>query len=431
MKHFTYDDRLVIQRGLTLGWNFSRIAAEIGKDRTSVSREIRAHLRYDGKKPARSRCIFRHECIFEDRSLCPVPECPKRVCSVVCSMCAQYCDRYEPEICPKLLKPPYVCNGCSDRGGNNCLLQTRLYFADHAQKIYRQTLTDSRAGISLSEDEFRFLTDNIVPLIRNGVSVPVVYDAYADRMPVSIRTLYDYIDKGYFDAGNLDLHRKVRRKSSRQKSGPVLHVDKKCHVGRTYADFLAFMNVYPNYKISEMDTVEGRKGGKVILTIFLRECSLQLMFLRDTKTAAGVSDAFVWLREALDVEFAWIFDVILVDRGTEFTDPTAIEIDHRSGEVLCNVFYCDPQQTNQKSRCERNHEFIRYILPKGSSFDDLTKDDVTLMMNHINSLPRASLNARSPYQVFENKYGKETAAKLGLKYIPLEELCLTPELLKK
>lgn len=431
MKHFTYDDRLLIQRGLTLGWSFSRIAAEIGKDRTSVSREIRAHLRYDGKKPARSRCKFRYECIFEDPSQCPAPLCPKRVCSLQCSQCAQYCDRYEPEICLKLLKPPYVCNGCGDRGGNNCLLATRMYFADHAHRMYKQMLSESRAGISLSENELLFIEDNIIPLIKNGISVPVAYEYFADQMPVSLRTLYDYIDKGFFDAGNLDLHRKVQRKQTRQKSGPVLHVDKKCHVGRTYADFLEHLEEHPNSKVSEMDTVEGTKGGKVILTIFLRDCSVQLMFLRDTKTAAAVAAAYAHLREVMGDSFSCVFEVILVDRGTEFTDPSSIEIDQDTGEFQCNVFYCDPQQTNQKSRCERNHEFIRYILPKGSSFDDLTQDDVTLMMNHINSLPRASLNARSPYQVFEDKYGNETAAKLSLKYIPLNELCLTPELIKK
>ena len=265
----------------------------------------------------------------------------------------------------------------------------------------------------------------------NGYSSFVAYEYYADQMPVSLRTLYDYIDKGYFDAGNLDLHRKVQRKQPRQKSGPVLHVDKKCHVGRTYADFLDHLEKHPDAKVSEMDTVEGTKGGKVILTIFLRDCSVQLMLLRETKTAAGVAAAYSHLREMMGDSFSNVFEVILVDRGTEFTDPSSIEVDQDTGEFQCNVFYCDPQQTNQKSRCERNHEFIRYILPKGSSFDDLTQDDVTLMMNHINSLPRASLNARSPYQVFEDKYGSETAAKLGLKYIPLNELCLTPELIKK
>lgn len=430
MKHFTYDDRLLIQRGLTLGWSFSRIASEINKDRTSISREIRAHIRYDGQKPARSRCKFRYECIFEDPSQCPAPRCLKKVCSLVCAQCAQYCDKYEPEICPRLLKPPYCCNGCGDRGGS-CHLSTRMYYADYAHSMYKQTLSESRVGISLSESELQFIADNVIPLIKNGVSVPVAYEYYADQMPVSQRTLYDYIDKGYFDAGNLDLHRKVQRKKSRHKSGPVLHVDKKCHVGRTYADFLAYLEEHPNVNVSEMDTVEGTKGGKVILTIFFRDCGLQLMILRDTKTAAAVADTYVHLRAAMGSTFSKVFKVILADRGTEFTDPSSIEIDQETGEFQCNVFYCDPQQTNQKSRCERNHEFIRYILPKGSSFDDLTQDDVTLMMNHINSLPRASLNARSPYQVFKDKYGSETAAKLGLKYIPLNELCLTPELIKK
>lgn len=431
MKHFTYDDRLIIQRGLTIGQSFTEIANTLGKNRTSVSREVQSHLRYDGKKPARSRCKFRKDCIFDNPSQCPAPTCPKRVCSTVCSECAKYCDRFEPEICPKLNKPPYVCNGCADRGGNNCLLQTRLYNAEYAQNMYKHTLSDSRSGISLSKEEFKFIEDNIIPLIRNGVSVPVAYESYADRMPVSIRTLYEYIDKGCFDARNIDLRRKVRRKSTRQKSGPVLHVDKKCHIGRTYADFLVFMQKHPDASVSEMDTVEGRKGGKVILTIFLREFGLQLMFLRESKTAAEVGGAYLTLREILGDSFCSIFEVILTDRGTEFTDPVSIEFDSQTGEMFCNVFYCDPQQTNQKSRCERNHELIRYILPKGTSFDELTQDDISLVMNNVNSLPRASLNAKSPYQLFEKKYGIETAAKLGLKYIPLEELCLTTALLKK
>ena len=430
MKHFTFDDRLILQRGLTLGQSFTQIASAIGKDRTSISREIRAHLRVDGKKPARSRCKYRHDCIFEDTSQCPAPKCSKRACSVVCSQCAQYCDRYEPEICPKLLKPPYVCNGCKDRGGN-CLLQTRMYFAEHAHSLYKQTLSESRSGISLSVEEFQFIADNVIPLIKQGVSVPVVYDAYADRMPVSTRTLYDYIDKGYFAAGNLDLHRKVRRKPSRKKSGPILHVDKKCHIGRTYADFLAYLEEHPDAKVSEMDTVEGRKGGKVILTIFLRDFKLQLMYLRDTKTARDVSAAFSSLRKDLAIEFWFVFEVILTDRGTEFSDPSSIELNPDIGMTDCHIFYCDPQQTNQKSCCERNHEFIRYILPKGSSFDDLTQEDVSLMMNHINSLPRASLNAKSPYQEFVSLYGIQLAESLGLKHIPLEELCLTPELLNR
>ena len=428
MKQFTFDDRLLIQKGLTINKNFSQIAKDLGKNRTSVSREVQSHAQVQGK-PARSKCKYQKECIFKDKSLCPVPNCTKRACSIACARCADYCDRYEPIICPRLLRPPYVCNGCMNRA--TCYLLKRFYDAGHAHNEYRQMLSDSRAGISLTREQLQYIADTVIPLIRRGVSLPVAYGEYRDSMPVSMRTLYDYISKGVFDIDNTDLRRKVRRRSNRKKSGPLLHVDKKCHVGRTYADFLSFIAENPDFSICEMDTVEGKKGGKVILTIFLRNCDLQLMFLRDSKTATEVSAAYDSLRESLADDFLDIFRVILADRGTEFTDPGAIEMNPVTGEYDCNVFYCDPQQTNQKSRCERNHEYIRYILPKGSSFDELTPADIKLVMNHINSMPRGKLNAKSPVQVFTSLYGEEITAKLGLRYVPLEQLCLTPELLRK
>ncbi len=428
MKQFTYDDRLQIQKDLTLNRNFSQIAKDLGKNRTTVSREVQSHTQEKGK-PARSKCVHQKECIFEDKSLCPVPNCTKRACSIACSKCAEHCDRYEPIICPRLLRPPYVCNGCADRA--NCFLLKRFYYAEQAHEEYRLTLSDSRAGICLTREQLQHIEATVIPLIRNGVSLPVAYSEYADSMPVSMRTIYDYISKGVFNIDNTDLRRKVFRKPNRKKSGPILHVDKKCHVGRTYADFLAFTKDNPDFAICEMDTVEGKKGGKVILTIFLRSCDLQIMFLRNAKMAAEVSAAYDSLREKLGDAFVDILRVILADRGTEFSDPGSIEMNPQTGEYDCNVFYCDPQQTNQKSRCERNHEYIRYILPKGRSFDDLTQDDIDLVMNHVNSMPRGKLNAKAPVQVFLSLYGEELAARLGLKYVPLEQLYLKPGLLHK
>lgn len=428
MKQFTYDDRLMIQKKLTLNMTFSQIARDLGKNRTSVSREVQAHLRVKGN-PARSKCKHQKECIFADKSDCPSPECNKRVCSIACAKCATYCERYEPIICPRLLRPPYVCNGCIDRA--NCHLMKRYYDAMFAHEEYRKILSNSRAGISLTDEQIQYIAETVIPLIRHGVSLPVAYGEYKDSMPVSMRTIYGYIAKGVFDIDLADLRRTVQRRPNRRKSGPVLHVDKKCHVGRTYAEFLAFVEEHPNYHVCEMDTVEGKKGGKVILTIFLRECDVQLMFLRDSKTAAEVSAAYKSLRKDLGDDFRHIFRVVLADRGTEFSDPGAVEMDPETGEYDVNVFYCDPQQTNQKSRCERNHEYIRYILPKGSSFDGLTQDDIDLVMNNVNSMPRGKLNAMSPYEKFISLYGEELAAKLGLKYVPIKDLELTPKLLQK
>ncbi|MBB6630794.1 hypothetical protein H7D64_04675 [Clostridium algidicarnis] len=46
----------------------------------------------------------------------------------------------------------------------------------------------------------------------------------------------------------------------------------------------------------------------------------------------------------------------------------------------------------QKPHVEKNHEYIRYVIPKGISFNNRTQEDITLMINHINSTARASLN---------------------------------------
>jgi len=429
MKHLTLDDRIQIQRFITVNKSFTEIATTIGKNRTTISREIQSYAKYEGKR-SRSKCKFK--CIFKNRDQCPAPHCGKSKCSVACSQCAPYCDKYEPIVCSKLTKPPYVCNGC-DKRGNGCLLEKRLYDAEYAHKQYKKTLKESREGISLSEEDLKLISDNIIPLVQNGVSISTAYYSCADIMPVSDRTIYDYIDKGVFDnVGNMDLRRKVRRKPFRKKSGPQLHVDKHCYIKRTYADFLHYMDQHTDINVCEMDSVEGRKGGKVLLTIFFRNCDLQLMYLRDSNTSATVTSVFSNLKRILgDEDFKKLFPVLLGDRGTEFTNHQAIEINPSTGEKLCNVFYCDPQQTNQKSRCERNHEYIRYIIPKGTSIDDYTESDINLLMNNVNSMPRGNLNVMCPIQRFTELYGQEIASKLGLKYIPLKELLLKPELLKK
>lgn len=426
MKHLTFDDRVRIQRALTIGRNFTEIAAEIGKDRSTVSREIRNNFEFHGKK-TRSSCI--HKCIFDDPSDCPAPYCKKSKCSIACSQCAPYCDRYESAVCSKLTRPPYVCNGCADRA--NCMLTKRMYNAEFAQKKYRNGLRESREGISLSENDIQHIEETIIPLIKQGISLPTAYDAFADSMPVSIKTIYNYISKGVFSIGNIDLRRTVQRKPYRKKSGPVLHIDKRCHVGRTYADFQLYLKEHPGINVCEMDTVEGKKGGKVILTIFFRNCDLQLMYLRSANTAKSVTEIFRHLRRTLGARYREIFPLVLTDRGSEFTDPQSIELDTRTLETVTRMFYCDPLQTNQKSRCERNHEYIRYIIPQSTALDPFSQEEIRNVMNHVNSMPRPGLNGKTPYDVFVSIYGQDIAGILGLEGIPLDKLCLKPALLKK
>ena len=172
-------------------------------------------------------------------------------------------------------------------------------------------------------------------------------------------------------------------------------------------------------------------GGQAILTVFFTTCDLQLMFLRERNTSASVTEVFKKLRQALGTEgYCRLFQVLLTDRGSEFTDPSRIETDGEAAGGECRVFYCDPMNSNQKSNCERNHEFIRYIIPKKTAKERYTEEEVRLMMNHINSFPRKKWNGQAPIDLFIKIYGQETAAVLGLKKIPSDSINLTPALLK-
>ena len=97
---------------------------------------------------------------------------------------------------------------------------------------------------------------------------------------------------------------------------------------------------------------------------------------------------------------------------------------------MSRVFYCDAGSPYQKGAIEVNHELIRRILPKGSSFDDLTQEDVNRMMDHINSYKRKKLNNRSPYEAFGFYYGETVLAKLGCTHVSPGEIILKPSLLK-
>lgn len=117
--------------------------------------------------------------------------------------------------------------------------------------------------------------------------------------------------------------------------------------------------------------------------------------------------------------------------GVSFQNPKEIE---RRETVPCkrtNVFYCHPSAPYQKGACEVNHELIWHILPKESNFDDLTQEDIYLMMDHINSYKRKKPNNRSPYEAFSFYYGEDVLKKLGCLLVAAENIILKPKLLKK
>lgn len=180
-----------------------------------------------------------------------------------------------------------------------------------------------------------------------------------------------------------------------------------------------------------MDTVEGKIGGKVLLTIYFCSCHAMLIYLLEEKRQVNVKEAFDMLEAKLGCKlFRKLFRVILTDNGTEFQNPHLIEMDD-DGVMRTSVYYCDPNQSWQKGSIEKNHEFIRYIIPKGRSFDKLTNEHVLAMCNHINSFARDSINGATPYELAPILLDKSFMKKLGLHHVPHDEVLLKPSLIKK
>ena len=191
------------------------------------------------------------------------------------------------------------------------------------------------------------------------------------------------------------------------------------------------MKQNPDTPIVEMDSVEGKKSGKVLLTIHFVNCSFMLAFIREHNDAQSVIDIFNYLQNILGIDkFKELFILILTDNGSEFSNPTEIEFDLNTGEKRTQIFYCHPSSPYEKGSCEVNHELLRRILPKGTSFDNLTQEDIDLIMSHINSYKRKKLNNVSPLTLFSTIYGKDTVDKLNIREINSNDINLTSNILK-
>lgn len=428
-KHLTLSERVMIEQHLHNRMSFRGIGKELSKDPTTIAKEIKNHI-YFKRTGSYGRpfndCIHRHSCTSSD--LCGKPGCRDRMCKFCASTsCTTCCVAYQKEVCQHLSKIPYVCNGCSVR--RNCTLEKRLYIASDAQKEYETVRSESRQGIQLVETDAQRLDTIISPLLKKGQSLHNICTNHKDEIMFDERSLYNYVDYGIFSAKNIDMPRRVRM--SRRKPKKIYKVDKTCRIGRTYNDFLSFMQNHPCLPIVEIDSVEGIKGGKVLLTLHFTIPQLMLAFIRDANTSQSVIDIIDQLYFELRPDiFCDLFKVLLGDNGSEFTNPSAIEFD-KQGNRRTNVFYCDPSAPFQKGAAENNHTLIRRIIPKGKPLDIYTQGDINIMMSHINSYGRKNLGNKTPYEVFSSLYGEDILRKMGITFIQHDEVTLHPSLLKK
>ena len=413
-KHLTYEERGFIETGLNKGRNFTEIARDINKDRRTISREI---LQHRFKRTSSNFNNSTNKC--KNKLRCMKFDCTEKI------KC------YEEYICVDLLIPPYVCNSCDKK--TKCRNTKYYYYAKFAQDEYSEGLIASRQGINLTKTEVYDLDKLISPLIiEQKQSLSHIYANHPDKLFFSKPTFYTYVNLGVFSFKNIDLRRKVKYRKRKNTNKQKIRRETAIRKNRTYEDFKKYISENPDYEIVEMDTVEGTKGGKVFLTLIFRKSKFMLIYLLEHQTMECVEKAFDNIREILGIEnYKRLFAIVLTDNGSEFFNPLSIEVDKETGEIISQVFYCDPNASWQKGTIEKNHEYIRYVLPKGTSFNNLEQEDVNILMSNINSTSRDCLNGKTPFDAITLSLEENLINLLGTHSIKADDVNLSPNLLKR
>lgn len=416
-KHLTLDERKIIQTGIENRSNKAGIARTIGKDPTTIAKEIRKHRIF---KP-RNQFIYPSVCIHRQ----------------ACGGCKKRCSKYEEIKCNKRDKSPGACNKCPNIA--KCHLDKYFYYATQADKEYKKDLVDFREGINLTTLEAKELAHILKPLLDQGQSLYQIKSSH-NEIKQCIKTLYNYIEIGVFKEYGIDnfsLKEQVNRKQFKHKykkrKEPANYENHK------YKDYLKFKEDNPIVPTTEMDTVLNSKSGPYIQTFYFEGSGLMIGFLHEEKTSESMAKTLDDLENKLGHDlYRELFPLILTDRGIEFEKVDLFEFNQETGEFRTNIFYCDAYQSSQKPHVENTHNYIRDIIPNEMDISNITQDDLNLMFSHINSTPRKSLKGKTPYEVFgfmmstsENpNRGKEILDLLNIKEIKRDEVTLKPYLIK-
>lgn len=415
--HLTVQERIIIEKGIENGSTKAAIALTIGKDKSTVGKEIKKHRELVHKSSYKINCANMKNCSHNH----------------VCDNCADF----KPFTCNRRDRSPGACNGCSKY--THCRYDKYRYKADFSHKKYREDLVDSRTGINMSYEECKAMADIIVPLIKAGHS-PYHIVTNHPELNISEKTLYNYIENGIFREFGLldiDLRIKTKRKITKKASNKYKkREDKKYLNGRTYDDFINYTAENKNLSVVEMDTVYNNGStGPFMQTFKFLDYSFMFIVYQEEKTAKSMVEGVDLLEKILGEDlFSEEVAIIKTDRGSEFCDAEGFEKEENESRRT-RIFYCDPMASGQKRSLENNHKEIRYICPKENDLKDLglnSQEKANLIVSHINSQSKKHLKGKSPLEVMEfmNPALYQKFKDFGIERINKDNIVLKPYLLK-
>ena len=326
--------------------------------------------------------------------------------------------------CPTL-KRLIVCNTCPKKG---FCPATKLYYNfKHAQTLTSKRNHNARSVTKLNEVALHTIDDIVSAGVRLGQSLHHIY--VSNKVLESLcceRTIRRLIYRGNLAIRPHHLRRYVRFKHEYAKEPADIQLrDIRALIGRTYKDYLRYCRAHKRLNVAQFDSVIGKVDDKLaVLTIAFPKFNFQFGLLIKKWHPASVNRQLTQLFDRLGPDFLnKIFPINLCDNGVEFSYFHQLE-DDGMGRRHIKTFYTNPYRATDKAAAERNHELIRYCLPKSHSLDGLTQDVVDDMFSNINSYVRDSKDDKTPYDLVKARFGKRFLNLINIVRIPNKKVKL-------
>ena len=197
---------------------------------------------------------------------------------------------------------------------------------------------------------------------------------------------------------NIDLHLKVRRKTStlRSRKNKTLlgeRIEKRPDVVDSREEFGHW----------EIDTVAGLRSDKdhALLTLTERKTRYEVIIKIDGKSSNPVNQALSALREAAGANFEILFKTITSDNGTEFSGITAL-----LEGVMTSVYFTHPYSSWERGTNENHNGMIRRFIPKRTRMESVSLATIRRVQDWMNTLPRKILGYATPCECLLEEMSK-------------------------
>ncbi len=276
-----------------------------------------------------------------------------------------------------------------------------VYKADYAQLVYERSVSNRGRNLKIGSDhEFVAFIEHMIKDEKYSPEALLLYmknNGIEFSTTLCFKTIYNYLDMGLFlNISNDDLMSKKDKKKKKKEDAPTVALNNR--KGRSIEERDPVILERKQYGHWEMDTVVSGQGkGKACLLVLSERMTREeiVIKMKDKKASSTVHALNMLERKYGSKKFREKFKTITCDNGCEFLNSKDIEKSRYTKGTRTVVYYCHPYSSWERGTNENINRMIRRFFPKGTNFDEVSRQQVAMVEAWINNYPRRILGGLS------------------------------------